>query len=171
MAVFLILVVLLGMLVSPVGGSPMATEAAHLAVSGPATAADRDTLLVALSIALEMLDSAIEVLSGGLAEMNENQQALFRHYFDPGNTGDVDEEFVQQVLENYLKIRRRSDRTIRIEFKTESRMCVGERLYYNNLFTVFVCPAFRADHSDTRRARDLVHEVSHVALRALDRPY
>jgi hypothetical protein len=163
--------ILLHAAVQPLLGSSAGVEAAQLRVSGPATAADAEALAAVTPIAVNMLDTAIEALSDGLAAMDENERALFLCYFDPGSTGDVDERFAEEVLENYLKIRHRFDGTIRIEFKAESRMCVARRLYYTDMFKVYVCPAFRGDVTQTRQARDLIHEVSHIALKVLDRPY
>jgi hypothetical protein len=166
-----LIAILLHAILQPLLGSPSGAEAEQLAVTGPATDADAAALAAVTPIAVEMLDTAIDTLSGGLAGMDENEQALFKRYFDPGNTGDADEQFADEVLENYLKIRRRFDSTIRVEFKAESRMCVGRRLYYTDMFRVYVCPAFRGDETQTRQARDLIHEVTHIALKVLDRPY
>jgi hypothetical protein len=163
--------ILLSAVVQPSLGSPAGVEAGQLAISGQATDADTQAIAAVTPVAVKMLDTAIDTLSGGLAGMDENERALFQRYFDPGNTGDADERFADEVLENYLKIRRRFDSTIRVEFKAESGMCVGRRLYYTDMFKVYVCPAFRGDETQTRRARDLIHEVSHIALRVLDRSY
>jgi hypothetical protein len=163
--------ILLQAIVQPLLGSPAGAEAAQLAVTGPATDADTEVLAAVTPIAVEMLDAAIHTLAGGLVGMDENERALFVRYFDPGNTGDANAQFAEEVLENYLKIRRRFNSTIRLEFKAESRMCVGRRLYYTDMFKVYVCPAFRGDETQTRRARDLIHEMSHISLKVLDRPY
>jgi hypothetical protein len=163
--------VLLQTVAKPVAGSPVYTETTTLSVSGPATSTDTETLAVVTPIAVEMVDNAINTLSDGLAGMDENERMLFQRYFDPGNTGDVDERFAEEVFDNYLKIRGRFDSPIQVEVKAESRMCIGRRLYYTDMFKVYVCPAFRGDESQTRRARDLIHEVTHIALKTLDRPY
>ena len=46
-----------------------------------------------------------------------------------------------------------------------------QRLYYTHWGNVFVCPYFKTETSDTRRARDIVHELAHNAMHAVDRPY
>jgi hypothetical protein len=163
--------ILLGGVGDPFAGSSTAAEAATLVISGPATDNEAAMLVNVDPLATEMLDNAIESLSRGLARMEADDRRLFLKYFDPGQTGQVDERFVEAALENYLQIRGRFDRPIKIEFKTESDMCIGQRLFYTDMFKVYVCPAFSGDQTDTRRARDLVHEVSHIALKVLDRPY
>jgi hypothetical protein len=50
-------------------------------------------------------------------------------------------------------------------------MCTNKRLYYTWWSNIHVCPYFSRETDTTRKARDLVHELAHNAMLALDRPY
>ena len=51
-------------------------------------------------VSLHMVDSAIAVLSKGWAGMTPTEQLVFRRFYDPADTGDIDERFVKTVLNN-----------------------------------------------------------------------
>ncbi len=122
-------------------------------------------------LSVEMVEGAIEVLARGWSDMRPAEQEQFRRFFDPAQTGEIDDRFVRDVLHNYRLIRQRFGRRIRVEFEAKSRPCELMRLYYTDFIEVHVCPYFMTDARTRRLARDLVHEVTHSALLALDRPY
>ena len=119
----------------------------------------------------EMVDHAIEVLSGGLAGMTPAERALFLQLYDPGNTGDIDEQFVADVLANYKRIRARLQAPLTVSYVPESEHCEGKRLYFTDLRKIYVCPYFNLEESVARRARVLIHEATHISLLVVDRPY
>jgi hypothetical protein len=119
----------------------------------------------------DMVDQAIDVLSAGLANMTPGQRALLDQLYDPGGTGDIDQEFVDDVLANYRRIRARLDEPLTIVRVSESENCGDQRLYYTDLATIYVCPYFDSEESVERKARVLVHETAHMALLVVDRPY
>jgi hypothetical protein len=131
--------------------------------------ADQVQALIPLS--QSMVDRAITRLSGGLENMKPSERALFAQLFDPGNTGDIDERFVADVLVNYRRIRDRLDEPLIIAQAPEKGRCQGMRLYYTNLAKVYVCPYFDNESSQDRKARVLIHEAVHMALLVVDRPY
>ena len=45
------------------------------------------------------------------------------------------------------------------------------RLYYTNFIKIYFCPYFLEEASPKHKVRTLIHEVAHVELRVLDRPY
>ena len=45
------------------------------------------------------------------------------------------------------------------------------RLYYTNFISIYICPYFLEEDSVERKARNLIHEVAHQVLLALDRSY
>lgn len=121
--------------------------------------------------AISKVEKAIQVLSSGWAGMTEPQRAVFNRFFDPSASGDVDDEFVRDVLANLRAIRREFDDELTIECETDAGMCTGARLYYTYWGNIHVCPYFSTETNATRKARDLVHELAHNAMHALDRPY
>jgi hypothetical protein len=122
-------------------------------------------------LSIEMVDKAMVVLAKGWSGMSPDEQEAFINLYDPAGTGDIDEAFVQQVLSNYQKIRDALGKDINIKSAAGSEMCEGQRLYYTDILNIHVCPYFLSETDDTRKARTLVHEMSHIALKVKDRPY
>lgn len=120
---------------------------------------------------LEMVDSAVEVLSKGLSGMTPEEMEQFERIFDPSNSGTIDQEYVDEVLENYHKIRNHLERPLSFEYTEDSDMCYGQRLYHTNFIIIKICPYFNSESDSIRKSRVLVHEVAHIALLAKDRPY
>ena len=137
---------------------------------------DCDTVVIPkvrslIPTAIAKTEKAIQVLSPGWSKMTAQQRTVFNKYFDPGNTGEVDAQFVSDVLANFRAIRREFDDDLTFECVPAGGMCSDQRLYYTHWGNVFVCPYFKTETSDTRRARDIVHELAHNAMYAVDRPY
>ncbi len=123
------------------------------------------------SLSLEWVDEAIYILNKGWAGMTPAEQALFSQLYDPGNTGKLDDRFVANVLANYQKVRQRLDSFPAVAYRPDSGRCEDQRLYYTDLFKIYVCPYFIIEGSTDRKARVLIHEAVHMALLAGDRPY
>jgi hypothetical protein len=124
-----------------------------------------------LPTAIAKTEKAIQVLSLGWSRMSAQQRTVFNKYFDPANTGEVDAQFVSDVLANFRAIRREFDDDLTFECMPAGGMCTGGRLYYTHWGNIFVCPYFKTETDDTRRARDIVHELAHNAMYAVDRTY
>ena len=122
-------------------------------------------------LSIEMVDKAMVVLAKGWSGMSPEEQEAFLTLYDPAGTGEINEEFVQQVLNNYLKIRSALENDIKVKYAAGSEMCEGQRLYYTDILNIHVCPYFLTETDDSRKARTLVHEMTHIALRVKDRPY
>ena len=121
-------------------------------------------------ISMTMIDEAIAVLERGLQGMDVQERKLLFQIFDPAETGDIDERYVGTMLENYQAIRE----TLKEDFnvhEVDFSMCTGQRIYLTNLTDLLVCPYFQEEVNEYRKARTLVHEVSHMALVVTDRPY
>lgn len=124
-----------------------------------------------LPLSREMVDRAIAALSGGLAGMTPAERVLFDQLYDPGNTGDMDEQFAAEVLANYKRIRARLDAPMSAVLAPDSDHCQGQRLFFTDLTRIYVCPYFDAEESVERKARVLIHEAVHMSLLVVDRPY
>jgi len=124
-----------------------------------------------LPLSIQMVDRAIALLSGGWQEMSPAEQEAFLTLYDPAHTGEIDEQFVGQVLANYYKIRRALKKELDIDYAGQDGRCVGQRLYYTNIMRIYVCPYFLTETNDARKARTLIHEYTHIALLVTDRPY
>ncbi len=122
-------------------------------------------------LSIQMVDEATAVLAEGWSGMNPAEQEAFLNLFDPANTGEVDEQFVQSVSGNYHRIRRSLGKEIEVKYETENSHCEGRRLYYTDIISLHVCPYFLTETDDTRKARTLIHEFAHIALLSKDRPY
>ena len=125
----------------------------------------------ALPTSLQMVDDAITLLSKGLAGMTQEERELFQGFFDPGNTGDIDENYVLQVLDNYRRLREVLNKELTIKYEPESRDCRLMALFHTNYFEVHVCSYILEETNAGRIARDLVHEAAHIAWLANDREY
>jgi len=119
----------------------------------------------------QMVDSAIDVLSKGMKGMSQQEKEVLLNLYDPSATGDVDEAFLQSVLVNYKRIRQALNKEIRVVYESDNALCQGQRLYFTDLLKLHVCPYFFRESDDTRKARTLIHEYAHIALRVKDRPY
>lgn len=120
---------------------------------------------------IQKVEHAIAVLSKGLAGMSAPELTQFKRFFDPANTGDIDQRFVSDVLVNFKKIRQEFRDDLTVECESGGGICNGGRLYYTYWSNVHVCPYFTTETDTTRKARDFVHELAHNAMLAVDRPY
>ena len=120
---------------------------------------------------IEMVDRAIETLSKGLDQMRYEEKTLFFRYYDPANTGEINDAFVDQVLENYQEIRDRLDQDFILNYVPDSDRCKLMTLYYTDFSEVYVCPYVLKEANIQRIARSFVHEVAHMALLVFDRAY
>jgi len=124
-----------------------------------------------IPVSQQMVASATEVLSKGLSNMSSEEKEQFENIFDPSGSGEIDDDFVKAVLNNYSKIQHRLENSFVLQYEEESDMCDGMRLYYTDFFKIHVCPYFISEDDSVRKARVMVHEVAHIALLAGDRPY
>lgn len=122
-------------------------------------------------LSLSFIDGAMATLSQGWAGMNQVERDMFLQIYDPAGTGEVNEQFVAEVLENYRKIRSSLDSDKQVFFAAQSDTCEGQRLYYTDLLQLFVCPYFFEEKNELRKARTLIHEMTHIALLVSDRAY
>lgn len=132
---------------------------------------DFEQVQALLPVSRQMVDQAISVLSGGLDGMTPAERALFDQLYDPGNTGDIDERFVADVLANFRQIRARLDAPLTILRAEDDDRCEDMRLYYTDLAKIYVCPYFDVEESQDRKARVLIHEAVHMSLLVVDRAY
>ncbi len=148
-----------------------------LQVVGNAQALSREEEMVLedverlIPVGLQMVENAEEVLSQGLSEMSPEEREQFERIFDPSGSGEIDNEYVEDVLNNYRKIKIRLESSFIMQYEEESDMCDNMRLFYTDFFKIHICPYFIGEEDSVRKARVLVHEVAHIALLAGDRPY
>lgn len=147
---------------------PTSAQAANL------TSDDTEILQEVRSLiptSIRLIDNAVTVLDQGWSGMLSSDREQFSLIFDPANTGQIDDQYVETVRNNYLKIRQRMDENLVIEYSENSDMCVGQRLYYTDFMKLYVCPYFVKEHRAERKVRTLIHETAHMALLVVDRPY
>lgn len=124
-----------------------------------------------IPVGIAKVERAISVLTRGWAGMSVAEKATFNLYFDPSGSG-VDDGFVRDVLANFRMIRREFDNDLTVECETGGGPCsLAGRLYYTYFSSIHVCPYFLSETDQTRKERDFVHELTHNALVAVDRPY
>ncbi|MFN2172400.1 MAG: hypothetical protein ACK2UF_13315, partial [Candidatus Promineifilaceae bacterium] len=80
-------------------------------------------------LSLQFVDGAITVLSRGWSGMNEAERETFLQIYDPAGTGEVDELYVAEVLENYRQIRSTLSAGMPVVYVQQSDTCEGQRLY------------------------------------------
>lgn len=120
---------------------------------------------------IRQIDNALAVLDQGWEGMTTNQQEQFNRIFDPGNSGQIDDDYLETVRENYLKIRQKLNQNLTIEVVGDNDICTGQRLYYTDFLKVYACPYFQEELRQERKVRTLIHETAHMALLVVDRPY
>ncbi len=121
--------------------------------------------------AIQEIDNIVATLSKGWSGMTSAERDQISQIFDPGNSGQIDEKYVDAILNNYSKIRRKMNDDLTIENGENNKMCVGQRLYYTDFVKIYVCPYYLSEHRDERKIRTLIHESAHIALLVVDRPY
>lgn len=121
--------------------------------------------------AIQEIDDTVAILSKGWSGMTSAEREQLSQIYDPGNTGQVNEKYVETILNNYLKIRRKLNEDLTIENGENNDMCVGQRLYYMDFVKIYVCPYYLSEHREERKVRTLIHETAHMALLVVDRPY
>jgi len=140
-----------------------------------ALSGDEEEVLVEVEVLIpvsqQMVASAVEVLSKGLSDMSPEEREQFERIFDPSGSGAIDDDYVEDVLNNYRKIEDRLESSFVLQYEEESDMCDNMRLYYTDFFKIHICPYFKSEEDSVRKARVIVHEVGHIALLAGDRPY
>jgi len=122
-------------------------------------------------VGLQMVQSAEAVLSQGLSEMSLEERDQFERIFDPSGSGEINDAYIEDVLNNYRKIESRLEKSFLLQYEEESDMCDNMRLYYTDFFKIHICPYYIGEEDSVRKARVLVHEVGHITLLAGDRPY
>jgi hypothetical protein len=122
-------------------------------------------------LSLQLVDGAITVLSRGWENMSAEEQALFLQLYDPAGTGEINEVYVAKVLGNYHRIRAVLVSELEVVYEEQNNICREQRLYYTDLSRLHVCPYYFEEENEGRKARTLIHEMAHIALRAADRPY
>ena len=120
---------------------------------------------------LRLVDGAISSLSQGWSGMNQVERDIFLQLYDPSGTAGIDEQYVVKVLENYRKIRATLDSDIEVVYVGQGGACKEQRLYYTDLVRLYVCPYFFVENNEGRKARTLIHEMAHISLLVVDRPY
>jgi hypothetical protein len=103
--------------------------------------------------------------------MSSIERDQFTRIFDPSNTGDIDDSFVEAVLRNQRRVRRGLDEELSVVLAPDASNCRGMQLYYTDFRRIYVCPYFTQESDSTRKARNLVHELAHMKLLVYDRPY
>ena len=120
---------------------------------------------------LGLVDEAIAVLSQGWGGMSQAERDVFIQIYDPAGTGEVDGRYVARVLENYRKIRATLAADVEVVYAEQNSICVDQRLVYTDLSRLYVCPYFFKEENEGRKARNLIHEMAHIALLVVDRAY
>jgi hypothetical protein len=159
-----VIVVLLGLLRT--SGVARASETVNARAS---EATEQVGALTPLS--LQLVDGAISSLSQGWSGMSQAERDTFLHLYDPAGTGEVDALYVVEVLGNYRKIRATLAANVEVVYAGQSAICTDQRLLYTDLSRLYVCPFFFEQENDARKARNLIHEMAHIALLVVDRPY
>jgi hypothetical protein len=124
-----------------------------------------------IPLSIQMIDYAIELLNKEPFQMNPRDHKIFNDIFDPGETGCIDQAYRIDVRNNYIRIQEHFMKHMTFGYAAHSEECRGMRLYYTNFIMIHVCPYFLEEDSVERKARNLIHEVAHLELLALDRSY
>jgi hypothetical protein len=119
----------------------------------------------------EMVNAAILLLENEWHGMSLAERQRFSQLFDPGNSDQIDNAYVLEVLQNYRLIQKQLEEPIYVRAFVNDGRCVNRQLYYTDMRFIYVCPYFAEESKMERKARDLIHEVAHMAMFVSDRPY
>jgi hypothetical protein len=144
----------------------------------------REKIRELVPIARTHVQAAIRSLRPGWAALDSGTKATFRRYFDPANSGQIDDRFVRLVLENFARIGQYMDEGLDFDCNLASGSICGTgtgwcgegegngRLYWTCFGDLHVCANARwLRETDTRRWSDIIHESTHNALLTTDRAY
>jgi hypothetical protein len=144
----------------------------------------REKIRELVPIARTHVQNAIRSLQPGWAGMDPSAKSDFRRYFDPGNSGQIDDRFVRLVLVNFARLARYMDEGLDFDCNLASGSMCGDghkwcgegegngRLYWTCFGDLHVCANSRwLAENDTRRWSDIIHESTHNALHTTDRAY
>jgi hypothetical protein len=129
--------------------------------------------------ALDHVGRAINALSRGWRGMEPADQGQFRHYFDPANSGEIDDGFVRDVRDNYQRIRNYMQ-SLSFSCNPEDWTICGRsrtlcRPDGNLMWTCFgalhVCPDPYRRADEQFKIETMIHESTHNALHTTDREY
>lgn len=128
--------------------------------------------------AIAQVRLAIASLTPGWAGMTPTHRTSFTQFFDPANSGAIDDSFVSDVRSNYQRI---GDymRSLRFECDPTSwnlcgrqqGWCVGGRLMWTCWGNIHVCTNAYSTALDPDKIEAIIHESTHNALLTTDRAY
>ena len=130
-------------------------------------------------LARSQVEWAMSSIAPGPKKMAEADKANFNSYFDPSNSGDVDEDFVGDVRSNYQRIGAYLG-SLTFDCDPESstlcggskKWCVGERQMWTCFGNLHVCADnYRKLNNDNFKIENIIHESTHNALHTTDRAY
>jgi hypothetical protein len=144
----------------------------------------REKIRAFVPIARAQVDKAIEALAPGWGSLDATVEADFRKYFDPGNSGQLDDRFVDLVYQKFQMLKAYMAEGLDFDCDLASGSLCGDgykwcgsgegngRLYWTCFGDLHVCgAAFTRETSDERRWSDIIHESTHNALHTTDRAY
>lgn len=94
----------------------------------------------ALPRASSRVEAAMNILDQDWDGMSSEERDLFLKFFDPGKSGEVDEDFIQEVRANYQKVHSDLQTDITFVYETEAKRCVGMRLFLTDFRKIHICP-------------------------------
>lgn len=129
-------------------------------------------------VAIANVDTAIRSLTPSWANMDPTDKDAFRQFFDPANTGDIDDGFKRDVRGNFQLIRREMG-SLRFDCNQDSgtlcgdghKWCTGGRLMWTCFGNLHVCPAYATESNEAFKIETMIHESTHNALHTTDREY
>jgi hypothetical protein len=130
-------------------------------------------------IARSQVAWAVTSIAGGQKKMAETDKANFNRYFDPSNSGDVDDDFVRDVRSNFQRIGSYLG-SITFDCDPESasicgdskKWCVGSRQMWTCFGNLHVCvDNYKKLNDDDFKIENIIHESTHNALHTTDRAY
>jgi hypothetical protein len=144
----------------------------------------REKLRAFVPIARSKVAAAIAALEPGWSNVSGAVRSSFQTYFDPGNSGQIDDRFVELVLDNFRTIGAYMAEGLDFDCELTSGSLCGDgikwcgegagngRLYWTCFGDIHVCAnSGWTAASDERRWSDIIHESTHNALHTTDRVY
>jgi hypothetical protein len=128
--------------------------------------------------AIANVDTAIRSLTPSWANMDPTDKDAFRQFFDPANSGDLDDGFKRDVRGNFQLIRNEMG-SLRFDCNQDSgtlcgdghKWCTGGRLMWTCFGNLHVCPAYATQSDEGFKIETMIHESTHNALHTTDREY
>ena len=98
--------------------------------------------------------------------MTPEERKQFESIFDPSESGTINQEYVNDVLNHFIDIQHLLDDSLSIEYEGYMYKCDDLSLYRAENNKLNVCPYFKLENNPNRKTRLLINEVANIVMQS-----